>query len=682
MKKVIVLYMAAAVGALVTQTFARPAAPNFQTVLNKDGSSVTIRHYGDEHFHYAETSDGYLVMRDTAGNYVYVGEDGSPSGVLAKNEDERTDSEKSFLKGLDQEAALKNHEKLHGGRFPEDSTLTESSQVQKGTASNVAVMAYNQEGVSVALNRPSPQKWTVGERWFPVLLIGTPNKAYSDSAAYYDFLNKPGYNKDNHIGSLRDYFLFVSDSLFNPHFDVYPVNISSNLNDFGYGDDFNEGKLVAMGIDELVKREDFLKNAKKYCYSNSNIDGFIFLFPGMEEEATVISKDFWSHQFAMSVNGSARWFPSPYKAGGYSFEKYVFNAQMADESNNKKINKLGILAHEMSHVLGLKDHYSKDANGKQIDGPGIYDLMSLGMYNGTTVSEGNIPLGYSAFEKETVGWLTLEDLQPDSIYSLKKLSKMQAYSVTNPNHKDEYYVIEYRPAEKFDAYLPRYRGERQNGVYVWYIDYDKSAFEDYNNANGDVSHQRVAIKAILAAKEYYVDFTYVNKSGTTSVPGVYNFVLDGTDRACFTTSKSMALSACPEESSSSVASSSSEAESSSSEAYSNKEKSSSSEAVVESSSSENNDLPNLSSSEAMHIADAGVAVPQVRYTLEGRMLHVLADVPGLKSVRLFDMQGHLLYSEKFSGSAATLDLGNISRGAYVVRLTAGSFTSQRKLSCP
>lgn len=69
---------------------------------------------------------------------------------------------------------------------------------------------------------------------------------------------------------------------------------------------------------------------------------------------------------------------------------------------------------------------------------------------------------------------------------------------------------------------------------------------------------------------------------------------------------------------------------------------------------------------------ATVSMSQVQFLQEGRLLHVLADVPGLKSVRLFDMQGHLLYSEKFSGSAVTLDLGGVARGAFVVRLTAGN----------
>ena len=683
MKKVLLIYMMAAVCALVIPANARPAAPGFQTVSNKDGSSVSIRHFGDEHYHYAETSDGMLVTGNGDGSYVYVGEDGTASDVIAKNVGDRTSEEKSFLNSLNQEAVHQKHQELNGGRFPEEEGLNENENF-----SHAPLMSYNQDGVSAKmLRRPTSEKWTVGERWFPVLLIGTTDKAHGDSTEFYNFLNQPGYTKNNNVGSLRDYFLYVSDSLFNPHFDVYPITLNKALTDFGTGDDFNEGQFTAMGIDSLVKRKDFLANAKKYCMKNSNVDGFIFLFPGMEQDALKQSELFWGHQFWMQSNGSSSgWFPSAYKAGGYTFDKYLFIAQYADGSRNSKINKMGIFAHEFSHVMGLNDHYGKDSNNRQVDGPGAYDVMSLGMYNGTTFNEGNAPMGYSAYEKEIMGWLKLTELEADKVYSLKKLSEMQAYSVTNPNQNDEYYIVEYRPAESYDSYIKSSINwnQRGNGVYVWYIDYDKTICVTNNNANGDINHQRVAIVAVQGAKGYYADFSYVNKNGKASVPGIYNIVLDGNDRACFTTSQGMSLTACPEESSSSVASSSSVsssssvARSSSSTRSSSSVRSSSSEqkssssvasssslAVIESSSSE---MPEPSSSAIMSVVDAGAAAPQVHYSLEGRMLHVLADVPGAKTLRLFDMQGHLLHAESFTGNAATLDLSDMSRGAFVVRL--------------
>ena len=74
----------------------------------------------------------------------------------------------------------------------------------------------------------------------------------------------------------------------------------------------------------------------------------------------------------------------------------------------------------------------------------------------------------------------------------------------------------------------------------------------------------------------------------------------------------------------------------------------------------------------MSVVDAGAVVPQVHYSLDGRMLHVSTNVAGAKTLRLFDMQGHLLHAESFTGNATTLDLGNVSRGAFVVRLMVGN----------
>ena len=306
-----------------------------------------------------------------------------------------------------------------------------------------------------------------------------------------------------------------------------------------------------------------------------------------------------------------------------------------------------------------------------MNGPGAYDIMSLGMYNGTSYNEGNAPMGYSAYEKEIMGWLKLAELEADQVYSLRKLSEMQAYSVTNPNQNDEYYIVEYRPAESYDSYIKNSISwnQRGNGVYAWYIDYDKTICVTNNNANGDVDHQRVALKSVLAAKGYYADFTYVNKNGTSSVPGVYNIVLDGDDRACFTTSQEISLTACPEESSSSVASSSSEINSSDTEVESSSsEESSSSQDDAESSSSEMLE-PGLSSTVTGIVSV--VAAPQVQFSLEGRQLHVQTDVAGLKELRLFDLQGHLLHSEKFSGNSTSLEIGKFRRGKYIVRLSVG-----------
>ena len=624
---------------LVSQAFARPAPPGVETVQNSDGSSVSVRYFGDEHYHYMETTDGYLIAVDSVGDYVYIDENGLPSGVVAKNAVDRTDKEKSFLNGLNQEAARKKHKELNGGRFSEGSSLTQNK--------SVLLKEYGQSGESAMLRRPKTEVvWTTGEHWFPVLLVGTTDKAHGDSLAFYNYLNEPGYSVNNNVGSLRDYFLFASDSLFNPHFDVYPVDINAALTSFGRGQEFNEGKLVAAGLDELGKRSDFLENADKYCSDGKNVDGFIFLYPGMEKDAMAQSELFWSHQFQMSANGSSSgWIPSAYKVGKYYFEEYVFNAQFADGSKNSIIDKMGILAHEFSHLMGLMDHYSKDENGNQLSGPGSYDLMSTGMYNGTTANAGNAPMGYSAFEKAWMGWLEFKELEPDREYALKKVSKMDAYTVSNPNQNNEYYIVEYRPAEKYDAYTKVGWGEKNNGVYVWYIDYDKKIFEVNYQINADVNHQRVEVKSVLEAKDYYADFTYVNNNGSSLVAGIYNLMFEEQERACFTTSKSMTLSKCPEDSSFLVASSSSGNSSSS---------------------------ISSSSNDAERIVDRSITMNGLQVQQEGNHLHIASVNGGLEKVNLFDMQGHLVLRQNVAGQQTTLDLKRIPHGNYVVLVNVGN----------
>ena len=235
MKKLVLALLFICVWA--TLAVARPAAPGVTTVKNSDGSLLSFLKFGDEHYHFIETEDGYLVTEDGKGGYVYVDELGAASEFIAKDAAFRTDKENAFLKELDQKVAHQNYRKLHGDRFPEDLLSDESSFM------HIPLMAYNQNGEPALQKRPKASKWTTGERWFPVVLVGTTDKQHGDSAKFYDFFNKPGYSENKNIGSLRDYFLYVSGGLFDPHFDVYPVNINASLVSFGKGSNYSEGKL-------------------------------------------------------------------------------------------------------------------------------------------------------------------------------------------------------------------------------------------------------------------------------------------------------------------------------------------------------------------------------------------------------------------------------------------------------
>ena len=79
-----------------------PANDRTFPLKQPDGSMLEARFVGDERFHVLQTEDGYFLKKDILGFYSYVNEKGDPSGIYARNANERGASEIEFLKGLNQ----------------------------------------------------------------------------------------------------------------------------------------------------------------------------------------------------------------------------------------------------------------------------------------------------------------------------------------------------------------------------------------------------------------------------------------------------------------------------------------------------------------------------------------------------------------------------------------------------
>ena len=83
-------------------SWAAPANPEPVVYTQKDGSTVTIRHFGDEHYHFTKTMDGILIVGDGKGSYVYADAEGKPSSFIARDAADRSPDELNFLKTLNQ----------------------------------------------------------------------------------------------------------------------------------------------------------------------------------------------------------------------------------------------------------------------------------------------------------------------------------------------------------------------------------------------------------------------------------------------------------------------------------------------------------------------------------------------------------------------------------------------------
>ena len=148
----------------------------------------------------------------------------------------------------------------------------------------------------------------------------------------------------------------------------------------------------------------------------------------------------------------------------------------------------------------------------------------------------------------------------------------------------------------------------------------------------------------------------------TFIMGIYNIVLDGDERACFTTSKNIPLTECPVDSSEIEISSSSEPSSSSDVSLSSEAESSDSEGGSE------------------WMLDGRVVADLVHVQLEGRSLHVLTDIQGKKSLGLLDLQGRVLLHNEFSGTDAVLELKTLPRGNYIVLVNVAGQLSKKVIS--
>lgn len=609
--------------------FAKPAMVNAVEIQQNNGLSVAVLQFGDERFHYMTTMDGYVVVGDGSGNLVYVGDDGKPTAVIAKNADKRDENEKLFLKNLSPTKVLKKYKNEHKREFNKEyeKSLNSASFLKKETA---VPLKYN-----VHEHSKYKKNLSDGDVYIPVLLVGTSDKVAGDSSLFFRFFNEKDFSEEGNIGSLRDYCIASSNGKFRPNFDIYPIELPD-----GFGS-YSEETFLMKALDILVERADF--KAKRDAYQEKI--PFVYLYPGMETDALGYDAGYWAHVYSMQWMGGVYGKGYCPNKGKVCFDDYLFAAQMEDNSRNKKLNQIGIFAHEFSHVLGLADHYAS-VNGEVVPGPAPYDVMTQGMYN----NNGRCPPLFSAFERESMGWLEIPEIEEgDSLYRLYDIESDGAYAISNPNGSDEFYIVEYRPPVKWDSYIGK-SSDGSNGILVWYIDYDYDVFFNKAAVNKDVEHQRVAVvKTLLSERQfsggwknagkisddlnYFADFSFVNKNGIARVKGVYNFIKSDEDSFfCFNTNPSKKISECkePEE-----------------------------EMVLKEKLKFSGELAKLS--------------------VKGNVLYVEALVLGEKKLDLFDVNGKFIKRTIFSELRASMDVSSwIRKGAFVATLSVAGKTIAKK----
>ncbi len=461
MKKLILSALSALALGFTAQAI--PAIPTPLTFSQSDGSTITVRLVGDEWFSTYTTMDGYTIMADARGDFYYK-TGNTMSNVRAHNMDARTASENSFI------AAHASEMHIDGP------TVAQSNNKARAKAPLVQATA------------DVPQK---GSPRIPVVLVSfsdfkmrTGNNAVSTFEAQFNTNSK----------SALQYFTDQSNGQFTPQFDIQgPVTLDQPRAYYGQrtssDNDAKPGSMVAEAVKKLTNVDWSMYDNDK----NGSVDVVIILYAGPGEAQGANSNAIWPHQWYLS---SAYYYGrsdySSFQQNGVTIDKYACFCETSGSSDTGKdyygnilVDGIGTFCHEFSHCLGLPDYYETTyANGYY--GMGNWSLMNSGSYLGNS----KCPAGYTAYEKEFMGWMQIPTAVANTKYTLNNIDSKtcNAVRIYNPQSANEYYILENHQKSGWNSY------QAASGMLVNHITYSATAWSN-NTVNNSLPQRMTIIPA-------------------------------------------------------------------------------------------------------------------------------------------------------------------------------------------
>ncbi len=293
------------------------------------------------------------------------------------------------------------------------------------------------------------------------VLIQFPDQPSAVTMPQVDaLLNQPGYDLDGNRGSVRDFWLEMSNGKLDYRNDVIgPVTLSRPMASYFVPEDTPApaAALVGEALDLVLQNGVDLRDYDSR--SEGVVDALSFMYAGL----TMYQMPFWPHN---SVH--ARTFP-----GGIRTHFYTITSM----GRSRVDLSIGTFCHEAGHLLcrfpDLYDYGRRDGDLEKSSGLGRYCVMSSGNHLGS----GRQPAALSAYLRDLAGW-------PDEVVSLNGPGVFDAlhgdyrrvlkYATERPN---EYFLIENRSRLGADAQLP------SDGLAVYHCDtLGSNEFQDGTDA--------------------------------------------------------------------------------------------------------------------------------------------------------------------------------------------------------
>ncbi|MBR1881264.1 MAG: M6 family metalloprotease domain-containing protein [Prevotella sp.] len=470
-------------------------------VTQPDGTTVTIKLHGDEWMHFNTTADGYSVVKNLQGYYVYAEKKNGElkaTQMVAHDADRRSAAEQSYLAGVKKYQVPEMSEEVAATKKIVDQQQRETLAKRRAASPKAAQYNYSNFKGLIILVQFNDKSFSRED--YPMIANNMVNQE-----------NFSGFDNQVWTGSVRDYFSDNSKGAFKPQFDVigpYTVNYSQY-------DGSNSRKILINALNQADADVDF----KDYDGDNDGVvDLVYFILAGNGANYNGNDENlWWPHRSVLFENNNYMY------RDGVRLWDYASSVELygwVDQPSTVKIDGIGTICHEFSHVLGLPDFYDADyeGSGGESNDPGDWSLMAGGSY----LNDSRTPIGYSLYERYSVGFADEpETISQPGNYTLEPLfNNQKGYRLNTPEPK-EFFLLENRQRSQFkwDAYMPG------DGMLVHRVDLSNESVWWENKVNANPDHNYYELLRADGAKKnngYYAASASDPFPGTKSVHQLTN----------------------------------------------------------------------------------------------------------------------------------------------------------------
>ena len=439
---------------------AAPALRGLFTVEQPDGTLLSIEQFGDEYHHWTATSDGTLVVNTGHGYYVaQIDETGelAASALLAHEPAQRKEGELLLCREQRQRMALFASHARRMASASRRAQVTSTTYFPHTGSPRCLVILVNFSDVTFSSDNPAAQF-----------------EQYFNGEEQQDL----GHNETKNLLSVKNYFKLSSGGKFTPQFTIVgPVNLPQTQEYYGKDSggvidpNFTQFcKDAVAAVDEQTDFRDYNNNT-----GDNNVELVCIIYAGYGQSVTGNGDEtIWPKCAYRNIETN----------DGVNITYLNCSPELFRKSTGTDINGIGLFTHEFSHGMGLPDLYQ---SGNYVDnqGMGVWDLMDYGCYN----YNGYAPSHYTAWEREAMGWISMEAINDaGQITGLKPVEEGgKACKIVNPDNESDYIVLE----------NIQQRGANQkaygHGLLAYHVAYPRSSVGMGDNPNNTAGRPAIAV---------------------------------------------------------------------------------------------------------------------------------------------------------------------------------------------